>query len=537
MKRPRNATRIIALAIVLMASCTNRPLIKVEPETESYVMQVLHQAETLGVDVLVVVDNSRSMLEEQALLAGQFPELIRSLLNPAVDPDTGKLVHVPVKDLHIGVISTDMGTGGFNVETCADPVDGDDGILLHEPSPIMTGCDAAYPNYLSYESEEPDVALVEKMATDFGCIAVLGSDGCGFEQQLEASLKALTTHASGANAGFLRPDSILLVLFVTDEEDCSVEPGHEEIFDTTRSDLGHLNLRCFHHPYMVRPIDRYIEGFRALRSDPQKFVLGVIAGVPPVEMCQGFGNDLGGCLDLPDMIEKVDPVSMTKLLPSCRLGEGEAFPARRFVQLAQNFDENAYVHSICTDDFGPAISALTKRLHGIFEGLISARELETEKDEADECRCLASCSIIEELTDARACPAGRPCFEPDGPGTGCGYAEDLDGFRRTLCVIPQAGTRISDCSLSCTDPAAMHTVDGEGWYYMQYGDGGFPQVLFTDTAIPEEGSIVYIQCESMICPENRQCGPEGFEGSMCCDEDAYCDRAAAGGPTCISRPD
>jgi hypothetical protein len=525
---------VLAGALLMAAACTNRPLIKVEPKTESYVLTEFRQAEIPPVDVLVVVDNSLSMEREQVNLAAQFPELIRSLLNPPIGDD-GKLVHVPVEDIHIGVISTDMGTGGYSVETCADPIDGDDGILQHTPSASMPGCDAAYPSFLSYLSADPDVALVEKMATDFGCIAMLGTDGCGFEQQLEASLKALTVHAEGANAGFLRPDSLLAVLFVTDEEDCSVAPGSEDIFDMTNS-MGHPNLRCFLNPWMVHPIERYIDGLRALR-DSDHFVLGAIAGVPMVPQCQGYGDEIPDCLDLEDMTEKVDPVSMTKLAPACITSEGEAFPARRFVQLAQAFGENAYVHSICNEDFGPAITALTDRLIEAIGGIVSQRELEMEKDPADPCRCLAACTILEEMPDSRDCPAGRTCWEPDGPGTGCAYNEDELGQLHTMCVIPQAGTRLSDCGLSCADPTVTHAVDGEGWFYLPYGPTDLPHVGFTDSMIPIEGAQVYIQCRSMICPANRQCGPVGYEASSCCDQDSYCDRSALGGPACMPRPD
>lgn len=204
--------------------------------------------------------------------------------------------------------------------------------------------------------------------------------------------------------------------------------------------------------------------------------------------------------------------------------------------MAQQFGDNALVRSICADDFEPAIKGLTDKIVGRINEITFSRELETSKDEADPCLCLASCSIVEALADLRDCPADRPCFEPLGPGTGCTYLEE-DGYRRTLCVIPQAGTRLSDCSLECTDPSAVHTVDGEGWYYLQYGENGGPQVGFTESMIPSDGSTVYIQCESMICPENRQCGPDGFEGSMCCDQDYYCDRSNPTAPTCMIRPD
>jgi hypothetical protein len=236
------------------------------------------------------------------------------------------------------------------------------------------------------------------------------------------------------------------------------------------------------------------------------------------------------------MVEKIDPTRMTQLMPSCSTSEGFAFPARRFVKLAQQFGKNAIVQSICTNDFGPAIRGLTKLLHERIDGVKFERELETDKDPEDDCRCLAECTIIERMVDRRDCPAGRTCFEADGPGTGCSYYEETDGQLHTMCVIPQAGTRIDDCSLECTDPAAVHSVDDEGWYYLMYGEDGEPELGFTDSMIPEEGVTVYIQCESMICPENRQCGPAGFEGSMCCDQDAWCDRSS-GAPTCVDRPD
>ena len=47
------------------------------------------------------------------------------------------------------------------------------------------------------------------MSSDFACLATLGTGGCGFEQQLKAVRKALTIHADGANAGFVRDDSLL----------------------------------------------------------------------------------------------------------------------------------------------------------------------------------------------------------------------------------------------------------------------------------------------------------------------------------------
>ncbi len=526
---PRAVAARCLMVLSTMAACTQRPLVRAEPGTESYVLEEFAQAGSVPVDILVVVDDSRSMKEEQANLALQFPSLIRALLDPPLDAE-GKRQWVPVTDLHVGVVSTDMGTGGVTMETCADPIDGDDGILQHSPAPGTPGCGTSYPTYLEYASGSPDPALVDRMVADFGCMATLGTDGCGFEQQLEAALKGLTSHAvpGGANSGFMRPDSILTVLFVTDEEDCSMRDP------TIVTEDDPPNLKCFMHPDKVHPVSRYVDGFRALRP-ADRLVLGFIVGVPPDggQTCTGSGDLIPDCLSRDEMQEIPEGDA---LRPACSTPNGTAYPGRRFVEIARQMGGSALVHSICTDDFGPAIKGLTDKLIGLWREIQPPRDLAIAKDPAVPCTCLAACAMIEELPDLRPCPAGKPCFEPGGPGTGCATSRDAAGQEHSLCEIPQAGTGLSDCSLSCTDPAAVHSPGGEGWYYDPYGDGGLPQVGFTDTVVVGEGSTLYLQCESAICDESRQCGPADHPEAVCCASHEYCDRPAAGVPACLPRP-
>jgi hypothetical protein len=518
----------VVLAVAL-ASCLTRPLVKVEPVTESKVTESMKQVQFSGVDILVIVDNSKSMKEEQENLAAEFPNLIQSLLNPPDHDGDTVPDHVPVKDLHIGVVSTDMGTGGYTVETCADPTDGDDGVLQHDPNPLVSGCEASYPTFLSYESEEPDPGAIGYMATGFGCIATLGTDGCGFEQQLKAANRAVEhTAAGGPNAGFLRPDSILTILFVTDEEDCSV--ADPAIFDTANAALGHLNLRCFLNPTMVQPVQQYIDAFRGYRTAEDKLVLAFIVGVPPGGECEGFGNEIPTCLEHPDMQEMVDPVENTRLRYSCETANGAAFPPRRFVQIAQAFGPNALVRSICTDDFQPAIDGLTSKLHEVVDSVQVVRDLETEVVEGT-CNCEATCTILEELPDMRACDPGKECYDPEDDGI-CNTEVDAGGQEHRMCEIPQAGTTMSPCDPAnppaCNDPSVTHSVTGSGWYYVGRGwslDGTIIEegaLNFTEGMTPTESADVYIQCNSLVCPEERQCGTLDNPTAFCCEENEFC---------------
>jgi hypothetical protein len=56
----------------------------------------------------------------------------------------------------------------------------------------------------------------------FGCMASVGATGCGFEHQLESVYAALRNNVE--NAGFLRSDALLAVVFLTNEDDGSAPP-------------------------------------------------------------------------------------------------------------------------------------------------------------------------------------------------------------------------------------------------------------------------------------------------------------------------
>ncbi len=325
-----------------------------------------------SVDLLLMVDNSNSMSEEQASLAVALPNLVRGIISGDVDLD-GDIDFAPVGSLHLGVVTSDMGTGGFAVPTCSEANFGDDGVLRTRSGSSDRDCAGAFPTFLEFDPRG-DVT-VEEFATRAACVTTAGRGGCGFEQQLEAVLKAVTPsrspidfvmgtsgHADGANVGFLRDDSILVILVVTDENDCSaLDP---EVFNpTSRVYTGDLNLRCFAHPGAVHPVERYIDGLLALRSDqPDRLVFATIVGIPP---------DLSGASAdtiLADrrVTERVDPAMSTRLTPSCDVpGRGLAFPPTRIVQVAQGISRRggrSLNLSICQEDFSPAVGLILEEV-------------------------------------------------------------------------------------------------------------------------------------------------------------------------------
>ena len=223
-------------------------------------------------DILFVVDNSGSMLAEQTLLGRELPRMVEALTSGDVDGD-GIQDH-PKADVHVGVVSSDMGipqptTPSWRMNCSAF---GDDAIL-QQTDACSPGAQAAY---LSFAPDESDNAAL-------ACLVKTGVRGCGIEQQLEAMLKAVTPstsparfaletvgHGDGPNAGFLRPDSVLAIIHVTDEDDCSLIPG-SLLFavDMDESEYGSVgpNFRCAAFPETQHPASRYVEHLRALRPD------------------------------------------------------------------------------------------------------------------------------------------------------------------------------------------------------------------------------------------------------------------------------
>lgn len=329
------------------------------------------------IDLLFMIDNSGSMREEQANLVMELPRVIDVLASGDLDRD-GDQDFTPARSLHVGFVTTDMGSGNqLGVRTCTQGL-GDDGILRSRSSVGSAPCMATYPSgtfeFLSGEN-------TDTFAAQLGCVASVGTGGCGFEQQLEAPLKALTPanpeawtragytpprfydatsglpgrlvgHGSGANAGFLRPDSTLAVVLLTDEEDCSVADysifGPDPRFSSVPS-----NVRCNTFggdPSIVYPTSRYVDGFIGLRRRPSQLVFSVIAGIPPAAEAAADAGDFAEVLAHPDMFPTLDETG-TNLRPSCSSPLGVAFPPVRMVEVAAGLaaqGASVSVNSICS---------------------------------------------------------------------------------------------------------------------------------------------------------------------------------------------
>jgi hypothetical protein len=521
------------------------------------------------VDLLFLVDNSGSMSQAQAAMTNYLGAMIRALVDPPdTDGDT-RPDALPVEDLHVGIISSDVGTMGFRVSTClADPLNGDDGCLLHNPNPLVGDCAESYPTFLSRDSSNATTYTPERLAGDFACIGTLGTNGCGLEQQLE-SLRRAVVQDNGpgrCNDGFLRPDSVLAAVVITDENDCSISPEHPEFFDMDRTDLGHMGVgRMLLHPEMLQPVEWFRDQLLSIRPRAaESIVLAEIVGVPVDSVCEGPGASLVDCLALPAMQETLDPAMPTQLIPSCNTTMGIAFPPRRIVELARLWNEaggGTYVGSICRTAWTAAATGIGQEITERLRPECLPYELDVEAG-----ACAVSCSLVEMLPADRtctsddfcppeACPAATldevlsgnasPCRLP-GADSDCeplardlGLVELPGGTPFRACLVRQdAGTY--DAALArCVPPAPA-----SGWRYVspEWDDaagGPCPRLELPDAIRDqrEAGAVLRLYCGDLACPIDRQCGPPGRPAAPCCAAGSFCARDAATGEGACIEPD
>ncbi|HET9930116.1 MAG TPA: hypothetical protein VFQ35_05505, partial [Polyangiaceae bacterium] len=272
-----------ALALVALSACGARTGLdpgKVEPvpHDDAGPMCVGSEVQSVRVgseqqmDLLFVIDNSASMADKQALLSDAVPGMVRRLANPfcvsLTDPKIEKQVasanepcpagfrreFEPLTDLHIGVITSALGSaGGGDGDACATgpghQLEDDQGHLVGTLDRALVVPTYQSAGFLAWDplgqALPPGEAEMSRLEQNFRDLVMLSGDtGCGFEQPLESWYRFLVdpnppqttlVNTSGMaepvgrddlllaqRARFLRPDSLVAVVMLSDENDCSM---------------------------------------------------------------------------------------------------------------------------------------------------------------------------------------------------------------------------------------------------------------------------------------------------------------------------
>ncbi|MDP2313891.1 MAG: hypothetical protein Q8P41_13370 [Pseudomonadota bacterium] len=165
------------LPLILLVACNEQEFSRASTTDE------FQQAPSNQVDILWVIDNSVSMINEQAAVALGAEDFTVNLEDTEMD-------------FHLGVITTDVDRENLTA-----------GVLLGSP-PVLTRLDSS--------GREWDYASA------FRARVQQGNTGSDQEKGLQAALAALSSPlAYTVNEGFLREGAMLSIVVLSDENDCS----------------------------------------------------------------------------------------------------------------------------------------------------------------------------------------------------------------------------------------------------------------------------------------------------------------------------
>lgn len=531
---PRS-TLVAALVLLASTGCFERRLAAVAPCTRATVGHTLHPILVEDVDLLFVVDDSNSMTEEQSELVHQIPHLVEALASGDLGLD-GTIDFHPARTIHVGIVSTDMGVASAtDVTSCTTGV-GDDG-LLRTAGSRCTGAQRG--PVFSFDRGGDARAF----AMDVGCAANLGTAGCGEEQPLESMLKALspsqpqvwtipgyspppflfgTGHggAEDENAGLVRDDSVLAIILISDENDSST--GDPNLFsDTAPYAAVNLNLRGLAFPQQLYPIQRYVDGLLALRTEPGHLVFGAIVGMP----VEASGLSPDDVLRLDAMQEREDPSRQGRLLAACRgpLQTEGAYPGRRAVELARDLrmaGAGASVSSICDDTFEDALDQIVQRIGDALRETCLPRALNPDAEGQ------VSCEVEQILPAIGSAPDER---------THCSALGDAETYRLVRTENVEIGGQVALRQVCALRQLQRDEIGGTspGWFYddaspdvaelCPHAEGGRAQRISFQGVTIVSGSDVRLSCDEVVAGQSGEITIGSF-----CNPAAAADPCAAG---------
>ena len=420
--------KYFVLASLLLGACHDTSVVGGLQEVAS--MRSIPNRE---LDILFVIDDSASTADKQVRLAAAFPQMMDVL----AQIDGG------LPNLHIGVVTSDMGTSSSG--TAPGPAIGQigqggctgvgkDGAL--RMTPAMT---AAFLSDVAASDGSRIKNYTGELRDAFGELARVGDTGCGFEQHLAAMKRALV---NPLNAGFLRSAANLAVVFLADEDDCSL--ASSTMLGPDGGALGALqSFRCFRFGVecnedtntigakskchtsegsaYVDDLAPFVDALLAAKSDERMLMTAAIVGDPTpvaVELAQPPG---GGT---------PQPTLQHSCIFTTPNGSDVADPAIRLAGFLDAFPQRSSLTSICSADLSNPLQMIgesAKKLMG--DTCLDTAQL---ADASPEVGVQPSCEVADIRDSAPnaatllpLCSSGAPdCYEIVADAAACPTTED-----------------------------------------------------------------------------------------------------------------
>lgn len=168
------------------------------------------------VDLLFIIDNSASMTSYQQALTAAFPTFVDAMFD-TLPPET---------DLHVGITTSSFAQGGSHSEINCEPAETIDVMLQHYIKPDQGMVDGngfqgrlvEHDGKRFFAADTSNPAHRDELKAWFSTAAAVGSSGGSFEYNAAAAAHVFHDANANFNAGFLRDEGAVLVLFILSDE-------------------------------------------------------------------------------------------------------------------------------------------------------------------------------------------------------------------------------------------------------------------------------------------------------------------------------
>jgi hypothetical protein len=418
-------------AVVVLAACSSSPHHKPDaapPPPDAPPLPPFTQQFSANLDILFVIDNSASTADKQTLFATNFPNFVTALdALPQGRPS-----------LHIGVVDStvDIGVQGFG-PGCPSPDPNDNGLLQNTAR--VAGCTPPAGRYIVDIKNGTGGRTTNYSGTlqdAFSCIAQVGAIGCGFEAQLEGMKRALDG-SRPENAGFIRPDANLVIVFLTDEDDCSAKDS--SLFQLTAADVGPRDFRC--QPLYAYTCDTpisainpgsytncvprtgsylqeiaYYTQFLASLKGGQRIAIAMLMGDRQPVDSRGFDITTGPITTPFSQALALEPSCMATINGATAVGR----PGIRLGAFVDAFGTQGRIYSVCQSDYSAALTDFGQLMVDTQQPCISGTVDATDTDPANP-GVQPACTVSLDSQIVPLCQMADPTTPSTSSPTPCAY--------------------------------------------------------------------------------------------------------------------
>lgn len=315
----------------------------------------------ISTDILFVIDNSSSMLEEQEKVARELSGFVRLLAQGPVE-----------NDFHVGVITTGV---SINARSCTPGSQPRLERFPEESGRLQYGKQSD--GSREPRSERRILSIDDPDFVDqFQLLVRQGTNGSGEEMGLEAMRRALSPPLieepadadPPGNLGFLRPGARLLVVIVSDEDDCSDPGGQEVVLEPICGDACAEDAGCGGEGHYCLADGAGQRRCSTNRCETPEGRARLEPVSTYVDFLRSLDDGTGSGRTREAFLAVIGAVGSDGTPERCRSATDEAQGvARRYAEAVAAMGDHGFIASICDEGYDAALARIA--------GLISAVQI------------------------------------------------------------------------------------------------------------------------------------------------------------------